>query len=150
MFPEEHIESGKFLMPYTRPIRRFYLTPPAVRTFVISLLLAVLALLAVYGHFTRHPVTIAVTILTENNTKVFEMLLNHVPDLKNWWVAIEGGASGIKRVMVIETDIEIDATEPGHDKERFDELVNVALACMRVDNFDGFHIRQLRRPWLDT
>jgi hypothetical protein len=51
MFPEEHIESGKFLMPYTRPIRRFYLTPPAVRTFVISLLLAVLALLAVYGHF---------------------------------------------------------------------------------------------------
>ena len=78
------------------------------------------------------------------------MLLNHVPDVKNWWVAIEGDASGIKRVMVIETDIEIDATEPGHDKERFDELVNVALACMRVDNFDGFHIRQLRRPWLDT
>jgi hypothetical protein len=37
-------------MPYTRPIRRFYLTPPAVPTFVISVLLAVLALLAVYGH----------------------------------------------------------------------------------------------------
>jgi hypothetical protein len=38
-------------MPYTRPIRRFYLTPPAVPTFVVSVLLAVLALLAVYGHF---------------------------------------------------------------------------------------------------
>jgi hypothetical protein len=37
-------------MPYTRPIRRFYLTPPAVPTFVISVLLAVLALLAVYGN----------------------------------------------------------------------------------------------------
>jgi hypothetical protein len=40
----------KSLMPYTRPIRRFYLTPPAVPTFVISVLLAVVALLAVYGH----------------------------------------------------------------------------------------------------
>src|ERR1700724_2629242 len=37
-------------MPYTRPIRRFYLTPPAVPTFVISVLLAVQAVLAVYGH----------------------------------------------------------------------------------------------------
>ena len=37
-------------MPYTRPIRRFYLTPPAIPTFVISVLLAVLAVLAVYGH----------------------------------------------------------------------------------------------------
>jgi hypothetical protein len=38
-------------MPYTRPIRRFYLTPPAVPTFAISVVLAVVALLAVYGHF---------------------------------------------------------------------------------------------------
>ena len=78
------------------------------------------------------------------------MLLNHVPDVKNWWVAIEGDASGIKRVMVIETDIEIDVTEPGHDKERFEELVNVARECLRVDKFDGFYIRRRRRPWLDT
>jgi hypothetical protein len=45
------IETENFVMPYTRPIRRFYLTPPAIPTFVISVLLAVLALLAVYGHF---------------------------------------------------------------------------------------------------
>jgi len=38
-------------MPYTRPYRRFYLTPPAIPTFVISVLLAVVAVLAVYGHF---------------------------------------------------------------------------------------------------
>jgi hypothetical protein len=37
-------------MPYTRPIRRFYLTPPAVPTFIISVLLALVALLAAYGH----------------------------------------------------------------------------------------------------
>jgi hypothetical protein len=42
--------AGKTFMPYTRPIRRFYLTPPAVPTFIISVLLAVLAVLAVYGH----------------------------------------------------------------------------------------------------
>ena len=38
-------------MPYTRPVRRFYLTPPRVLTFVISVVLAVIAALAVYGHF---------------------------------------------------------------------------------------------------
>jgi hypothetical protein len=41
---------GKTLMPYTRPIRRFYLTPPAVPTFAISVVLAIVALFAVYGH----------------------------------------------------------------------------------------------------
>jgi hypothetical protein len=37
-------------MPYTRPIRRFYLTPPTVLTFAISVVLALLAVLAAYGH----------------------------------------------------------------------------------------------------
>jgi hypothetical protein len=37
-------------MPYTRPYRRFYLTPPAVPTFVISVLLAIVAVMAAYGH----------------------------------------------------------------------------------------------------
>src|SRR6476661_4898903 len=44
------ISSRESSMPYTRPNRRFYLTPPAIPTFVISVLLAVLAVLAVYGH----------------------------------------------------------------------------------------------------
>jgi hypothetical protein len=39
-------------MPYTRPYRRSYLMPPAIPTFVISVLLAIVAFLAVYGHFT--------------------------------------------------------------------------------------------------
>ena len=49
MFLQEEMEQED-PMPYTRPIRRFYLTPPAVPTFVISVLLALLAVLAVYGH----------------------------------------------------------------------------------------------------
>jgi uncharacterized membrane protein len=40
-------ESG---MPYTRPIRRFYLTAPRFATFAISIVLAILALLIAYGH----------------------------------------------------------------------------------------------------
>jgi hypothetical protein len=36
-------------MPYTRPIRRFYLTPPTIPVFVLSVILALLAVLAVYG-----------------------------------------------------------------------------------------------------
>jgi hypothetical protein len=35
-------------MPYTRPV--FYLTPPKVITFVLSLVLAVIAIVVVYGH----------------------------------------------------------------------------------------------------
>ena len=38
-------------MPFTRPVRRFYLTPPEVITFAVSVLLAILAIAAVYGHF---------------------------------------------------------------------------------------------------
>jgi hypothetical protein len=37
-------------MPYSRPISRFYLTAPRVPTFAISVVLALLALFAVYGH----------------------------------------------------------------------------------------------------
>jgi hypothetical protein len=40
-------------MPYTRPIRRFYLTPPRLPTFIISLVLAVFAAVTVYGHFAQ-------------------------------------------------------------------------------------------------
>jgi hypothetical protein len=36
-------------MPYARA-RRFYLTPPSVWVFVISAVLAVLAVLVTYGH----------------------------------------------------------------------------------------------------
>jgi hypothetical protein len=37
-------------MPYSRPISRFYLTAPRVPTFVVSIVLALLALFTVYGH----------------------------------------------------------------------------------------------------
>jgi hypothetical protein len=50
-------------MPYTRPYRRFYLTPPAVPTFVISVLLAVVAVVAAYGHLTVLHGVSALTIL---------------------------------------------------------------------------------------
>jgi hypothetical protein len=46
------LQERRFPMPYSRPYRRFYLTPPAVPTFVISVLLAIVALFAVYGHLT--------------------------------------------------------------------------------------------------
>jgi hypothetical protein len=39
-----------FAMPLTRPIRRFYLTPPSVPLFIASLVIAILAALVHYGH----------------------------------------------------------------------------------------------------
>jgi hypothetical protein len=50
-------------MPYTRPIRRFYLTPPSVPLFVASIILAVLAVLAVYGKMSIFNASYAFLIL---------------------------------------------------------------------------------------
>jgi hypothetical protein len=44
------MDGGGLVMPYTRPVRRFYLTPPSFLTFIISVLLALIAVFATYGH----------------------------------------------------------------------------------------------------
>jgi hypothetical protein len=50
-------------MPYSRPIRRFYLTPPSVPVFAVSVVLAILAVLAVYGHMSIFNASYAFLIL---------------------------------------------------------------------------------------
>jgi len=50
-------------MPYTRPIRRFYLTPPSVPVFVVSIVLAILAVLTVYGHMSIFNASYAFLVL---------------------------------------------------------------------------------------
>ena len=50
-------------MPYTRPIRRFYLTPPTVPIFLVSVLLALLAVFAVYGHVSIFKASSAFVVL---------------------------------------------------------------------------------------
>jgi hypothetical protein len=42
-------KNSEATMPYSRPIRRFYLTPPSVPLFLVSVILAVLAVMATYG-----------------------------------------------------------------------------------------------------
>jgi hypothetical protein len=50
-------------MPYTRPISRFYLTPPSVPVFLISVVLALLAVFAVYGHLSIFKASSAFLVL---------------------------------------------------------------------------------------
>jgi hypothetical protein len=50
MFFKAVQSNGKATMPYSRPISRFYLTAPRVPTFAISIVLALFALFAIYGH----------------------------------------------------------------------------------------------------
>jgi hypothetical protein len=50
-------------MPYTRPIRRFYLTPPSIPLFVASIILALLAVLAVYGKMSIFNASYAFVVL---------------------------------------------------------------------------------------
>jgi hypothetical protein len=50
-------------MPYTRPIRRFYLTPPSVPIFLVSVVLALLAAFAAYGHVSIFNASYAFVVL---------------------------------------------------------------------------------------
>jgi hypothetical protein len=50
-------------MPYTRPIRRFHLTPPSVPIFLISVVLALLAVFTVYGHLSIFKASTAFLVL---------------------------------------------------------------------------------------
>ena len=50
-------------MPYTRPMRRFYLTPPSLPIFLVSIVLAILAVLAVYGHMSIFNASYAFLVL---------------------------------------------------------------------------------------
>jgi hypothetical protein len=45
------MQSMEAAMPYARA-RRFYLTPPSVPLFFVSVVLAIVAVLATYGHVT--------------------------------------------------------------------------------------------------
>jgi hypothetical protein len=50
-------------MPYSRPISRFYLTPPSLPVFLISAVLALLAVLTVYGHVSIFKASTAFLVL---------------------------------------------------------------------------------------
>ena len=66
-------------MPYTRPMRRFYLTPPRVATFAISVVLAIVALLIAYGHVVQlHGVNGFVILLIAYAVLVAGILLRGV------------------------------------------------------------------------
>jgi hypothetical protein len=50
-FSRQQFGATETVMPYARA-RRFYLTPPSVPLFFISVALAILAVLVTYGHIT--------------------------------------------------------------------------------------------------
>jgi hypothetical protein len=56
-------KNSEAAMPYSRPIRRFYLTPPSVPLFLVSVVLALWAVLATYGQIAALKTTHAFLIL---------------------------------------------------------------------------------------
>lgn len=50
-------------MPYTRSIKRFYLTPPSVPVFLVSVVLALLAVFAIYGQISIFKASSAFLVL---------------------------------------------------------------------------------------
>lgn len=50
-------------MPYSRPVSRFYLTPPSLPLFLISVVLALFAVLATYGHVVIFKASYAFAVL---------------------------------------------------------------------------------------
>ena len=62
-------------MPSTRPIRRFYLTPPSLPIFLVSLVLAILAVLATYGRMSIFNASYAFAVLLVAYTVLLAVIL---------------------------------------------------------------------------
>jgi hypothetical protein len=57
------ISRSESTMPYSRPVSRFYLTPPSLPVFLISVVMALLAVFAVYGHLSIFKASSAFVVL---------------------------------------------------------------------------------------
>ena len=57
------------------------------------------------------------------------MSIDHV-HAKNVWFSIEGGASGLKNVVVVETNLNLDAQHPDYDDQAMTSLIGAVLLFM--------------------
>jgi hypothetical protein len=69
------------------------------------------------------------------------MSIDHV-NAKNVWFTIEGSANGLKNVVVIETNLQVDARHPDYDDQAMKSLLEAVQRFLEQneDHFDEMRI----------
>jgi hypothetical protein len=73
------------------------------------------------------------------------MSIDHV-NAKNVWFTIEGSADGLKNVVVVETNLHVDARHPDYDDQAMTSLLEAVqrFLAQNKDHFDEMRIVPVR------
>ena len=76
---------------------------------------------------------------------VFPMTINH-PNAKNIWTTIEIDRDGVETVLVVETDLELNAADPAFDVVKVDALIDAATKSFAASGgtIDRVHLVPVR------
>jgi hypothetical protein len=70
------------------------------------------------------------------------------PNVKGIWTTIEIDEEGIETVLIVETDLELNAAHPAFDAAKVDALIEAATKSFAASGgtFDRIHLVPFRRP----
>jgi hypothetical protein len=68
------------------------------------------------------------------------------PNVKNIWTTIEVDQDGVETVLVVETDLELNAADPAFDVAKVDALIEAAMKSFAASGgtIDRVHLVPLR------
>jgi hypothetical protein len=68
------------------------------------------------------------------------------PNVKNIWTTIEIDKDGVETVLVVETDLELNAGNPGFDALKVDALIDAAMKSFPASGgtIDRVHLVPVR------
>jgi hypothetical protein len=69
------------------------------------------------------------------------------PNVKNIWTTIEVDNEGVETVLVVETDLELNAADPAFDAGKVDALIEAAMRSFAASGgtIDRVHLVPVRR-----
>ena len=68
------------------------------------------------------------------------------PNVKNIWTTIEVDNEGVETVLVVETDLELNAANPAFDAGKVDALIDAAMKSIAASGgtIDRVHLVPMR------
>lgn len=69
------------------------------------------------------------------------------PNVKSIWTTIEVDKDGVETVLVVETDLELNAGDPAFDVAKVDALIDAAMKSFAANGgtIDRVHLVPIRR-----
>jgi len=68
------------------------------------------------------------------------------PNVKSFWTTIEIDEDGVETVLIVETDLELNAADPAFDVAKVDALIEAATKSFATSGgtFDRIHLVPIR------